>query len=155
MNGDFEYLPNPDYDPAKPFGKAGNFPDMADPLCSAARWWCENLLLPLVEEEVAAGKRGAVHEALCLIAVHQVAPPPWLATAILKELKPKPRANAITVEKARAAVFAVQEAKKDDPKASLEDIAPQLGLSESTLDRLIKLYRDHEEKLDRHADNLP
>jgi len=154
MNEDFELIPNPGFDPAKPFGENGNFPDMVDPLCSAARSFCENVWLPMLEEDHAAGSRTALDDALVLIAMHQVAPPPWLASAMLKEFRKKPRENAVTAEKVQAIWLFVQK-EKAKSKVSLDDLARRIGLSESTLDRLLKRYRDHEERRGSFVDKMP
>lgn len=154
MNEDFELIPNPGFDPAKPFGENGNFPDMVDPLCRAARSFCENVWLPMLEEDHAAGSRTALGDALVLIATHQVAPPPWLASAMLKEFRKKPRENAVTAEKVRAIWLFVQK-EKAKSKVSLDDLARRIGLSESTLDRLLKRYRDDEERRGSFVDKMP
>lgn len=154
MSEDFELIPNPDFDPAKPFGEDGNFPDMVDPLCAAARSFCQNVYLPILEEDHAAGSRTALDDALVLIALHQIAPPPWLASAMLKEFRKKPRENAVTAEKVQA-IWRLVQKEKAKSKVSLDEIAHRIGLSESTLDRLLKRYRDNEERRAAFVDKIP
>lgn len=82
------FVPNPDYDSAKPLG-AWNWPDTVDPLCAQARWWGEFVLLPLLAEDFNGGDRHAFRKALVLVAEHQLPPPAWLASAMLKEFSEK------------------------------------------------------------------
>lgn len=138
------------------------------PLSHAAQWWCENLFLPTLEEEYAAAKpnrrASKLNEALQLIALHQVAPSPWLASMMLKKFKVKPHKQVITVEKAREVWLKVKSLKAEN-KISLDDCAAEIGvdpndpdcksMSPATLDRLLKFYREHEARLKRLADKLP
>lgn len=159
---DQRLLPNPDYDPAAPLSES-NFPDIVDPLCGWARWGCWWIDLPILEEEYAAAKpnsrAGVLNEALQLIALHQVAPPPWLAAAMLEKFKVKPRANTATdVEKAHKVKMDVEKIRAKR-SLSIEKIADLrlLGphMNRSKLNRQLKIYREHEAKLNRLADKLP
>lgn len=162
---DQRLLPNPDYDPAAPLSES----NIVDPLCGWARWGCWWIDLPILEEEYAAAARnsraGVLNKALRLIALHQVAPPPWLAAAMLEKFKGEPRANTATdVEKAREVWLKVKSLKAEN-KISLDDCAAEIGvdpndpdcksMSPATLDRLLKFYREHEARLKRLADKLP
>lgn len=163
MNDDFLLIANPDYDHKKPLGENGNWPDIVDPLCSAARWWCENFRLPILAEDYLAGDQRAFWEALRLIAEHQVAPPAWLAKVMLREFAAKtaPRKNGITINQAREVSEQVEKLKTDARESgrtiSLDEISEQLSrpVSPATLDRVLKLYREYEERVKFHADNLP
>ena len=118
-------IPSPSYDPSKPFGKDGNFPDMADPLGSAARWWCERFWFPLLAEDAKdkAKKVPAVWEALRLVAFHRLPPPEWLAAEMLAEdfpTLPRKNAAALFVEEVgrfhavASAIYGVQRAAKEE-----------------------------------------
>lgn len=133
------------------------------PLSRAARWWCENLSLPILEEEYAANSRvGFMNEALRLIALHQVAPPPWLAAAMLKRIKGEPHSKK--VEKAREVWLNVKRLKAEGKK-SLDDCAAEIGvdpndpdvksMSPTTLDDWLKKYSKYEARLNQLADKLP
>jgi hypothetical protein len=138
--------------------------DMVDPLCGWARWGCWYIDLPLLEEEVAAGKQGALNEAIRLIAQHQVAPPPWLAAAMLEKFKVKPpRKNALSVEKAHEVTLMLERKKAELARANrnasikiigqLHALGP--GMNRTKLNKYLKLWRDYEAKLNKIADELP
>lgn len=156
---DQRLLPNPDYDPAAPLSES----NIVDPLCGWARWGCWWIDLPILEEEYAAAARnsraGVLNKALRLIALHQVAPPPWLAAAMLEKFKGEPRANtAADVEKARKVKMDVEKIRAKR-SLSIEKIADLrlLGphMNRSKLNRQLKIYREHEDKLNRLSDKLP
>ena len=118
-------VPNPSYAPSKPFGKDGNFPDMADPLGSTARWWCEHFWFPLLAEDAKdkAKKVPAVWKALRLVALHLLPPPEWLAVEMLAEDFPTlPRKNAAALfaeevdrfHAVASAIYGVQRAAKEE-----------------------------------------
>lgn len=118
-------VPNPNYDPSKPFGKDGNFPDMADPLGSTARWWCEHFWFPLLAEDAKdkAKKVPAVWKALRLVALHRLPPPEWLASEMLADdfpALPRKNAAALFVEEidrfhaVASAIYGVQRAAEEE-----------------------------------------
>lgn len=98
------HIPNPSYDPSKPLGKDGNWPEMVDPLCDQARWWCQHYHLPLLEEDLNNGVKTAFWRALTLTATHQVAPPSWLADEILSRFGEKAEPKKIDKDALRKAV---------------------------------------------------
>jgi hypothetical protein len=136
MHENFDYRPNPAYDPTKPLGVAGNFPDEIDPTRGLAQKIAERVTLPLLRERPIA-------EALRVIALHRLAPPEWLAERMLNELKP--RANAPTMDGIFAAVTAMNNRKADAARAgttlNLDALAEDLGMSPATLDRCIAQYK--------------
>jgi hypothetical protein len=156
--GDQRLLPNPNYDPAAPLSES-NFPEIVDPLCGWARWGCWWIDLPTIEEEYEAAARNRrttlLNQALHLIALHQVAPPPWLAAAMLEKFKWKPRA-ARDVEKARKVTTKVEQIQANRSfslsKKAIGDRRLVLDMSAATLERQLRIYREHEE---RPADKLP
>lgn len=118
-------VPNPSYDPSKPFGKDGNFPDMFDPRGSTARWWCEHFWFPLLAEDAKdkAKKVPAVWKALRLVALHRLPPPEWLASEMLADdfpALPRKNAAALFVEEidrfhaVASAIYGVQQAAKEE-----------------------------------------
>lgn len=48
MNSDFVIIPNPNYDPNKPWS-VNNPTEINDPLCEASKFWCENYKLNLLK----------------------------------------------------------------------------------------------------------
>lgn len=84
--------------------------DTSSPLSPASCWWCEHFRLPLLAEDFNGGDKHAFWKALTLIAEHQLPPPAWLASAMLKEFSEKAtakgedgRGERITPERAEAA----------------------------------------------------
>lgn len=136
MDEDFAYRPNPAYDPTKPFGVAGNFPDEIDPTRGLAQRIAERVTLPLLRDR-------PIEEALQVIAIHRLAPPDWLADRMLNELKP--RANAPTMEKVFSTATAVNVRRADAARAgttiSLDELSEEVGIAPATLDRYIAQYK--------------
>ena len=83
-----------------------------------------------------------LYEALRLLAIHRLPPPPWLAEAMLARL-PRDRANAVELD----AVIELAElaAAMGLPQ---DEVAYQLGMSEAKLKRWLRRYREFIEQGD-------
>jgi len=138
MNEDFAHRPNPSYDPTKPFGVDGNFPDVMDQTRGLAQRIAEKVMLPMLRER-------PIEEALQVLAIHRLAPPDWLAERILNEMQP--RKNAPTFERVFRVINEVQFRKAEAARAgvamSLEWLADEAGISPATLDRYMTIYRNY------------
>ena len=86
-----------------------------NPLHPAARAYCEKVSLPMFGEAFAAGKEAAYIEALRMIAEHQIAPPPWLAAAMLRKIKHAERTKP-TNDKIFTALVELQRLKAKQAK---------------------------------------
>lgn len=124
---DFKIMPNPQYDPEKPFGP-DNFPDMIDPTTGLA------LEFGRIELEYLRETGGSLNECLRVIALHRLAPPEWLAERMLAELPNKPRENGLMIDRI---VGVAQEADRLKREEGLDKYqqAERLGMSHATLSR--------------------
>ncbi len=163
MNCDFEHIPNPDYDLKKPIGENGNFPDMINPLCAAAKLFCVEFTLPLLENGFAPhqhkiSSKDLYNEALRQIATHQVAPPPWLAQMILdKTPLKKARLNGLKFDEAEAIFNARINNKEmlttwDQDDCNAED---RTRAETRRHDRLVELWEEYKKHFEATIDNLP
>lgn len=115
---------------------------MVDPLCPQARWWCEHFRLPLLAEDFNGGDKHAFWKALTLIAEHQLPPPAWLASAMLKEFSEKATAKSedgrgerITPERAEAAQQEFEAIKAERLQGLADGMAEVQRLREKGLHR--------------------
>ncbi len=163
MNVDFEYIPNPDYDANKTIEENKCFPDMIDPLCAAAKLFCMEFTLPLLEKGFAAhqhkiSSKDIYNEALRQIAIHQVAPPLWLAQMILdKTPSKKVRLNGLKFDEAEA-IFNTRINNEemlttwDQDDCNAED---RMRAEKRRHDRLVELWGEYKKHFEQAIDNLP
>lgn len=167
---------NPNYNPAYPDGFLYNYPDIIDPLCVTSKLHCEHIELPMLKEDFikeikkTSNKKDPIknirvkkvlHKALLLIARHQVAPPQWLAEAIIISLSENSKnqnnknslKKLITRVEAQNVFFISEENLKNG--ISLETTAEQLDIDDFRLDRLRKYYKNFLERLYDFADKSP
>lgn len=124
-----------------------------NPLHPAARAYCEKVCLPQFAEAFAAGKESAYIEALRLIAEYQVAPPPWLAKAMLNKIRhAEPRTNEPADDKIFAALAELARIKAERAKRKLPTSIDRIcqekllkvdgePISKATLNRWMNLFR--------------
>lgn len=157
---------NPNYNPAYPTGYLYNYPDIIDPLCAASKLHCEYVELPMLEEDFIKEssklrRKKTLNKALFKIAMHQVAPPPWLAEAIISSLPENNnnQNNGNNKKKiiSRSEAFEAFLISEENLKKGilLETTAEQLNIDDFRLDRLRKYYKIFLMRLYDFADKSP
>lgn len=153
----------------------------ANPISESSKWWCNYFFLPILETDFKAGKtekrtevyeiskEAAFWEAINLVALHQVAPPLWLAEEMLRvEWPNRPRANSASAGRnkmlrAMATTKLYEKEGLSEEKllevkdSELKQINDQT-ISRTTLQDLKKFYKDniaiYEEAIDKREDEI-
>jgi hypothetical protein len=143
---DFQYIPNPNYDPDQP-GEGGpddldlsNMPVFMDMTRGLALTFGKRKLESLRD------RKGALNDCLRLLAIHRLPPPDWLAEKMLAKL-PKSRSNALTIEHIISKVTEADRLKQEEGCNKYAQ-ADRLGMSHANLTKWRALYEAWLDKME-------
>jgi len=144
---DFQYIPNPNYDPDRPGPDGPDSLDLSNmpPIRDMTRGM--DLTFGKLQLEYLCQEKGALNDCLRLLAKHRMSPPDWLAERMLAELPKGTRVGARTLERALDIVAKAEQLKREK-NFNREQQASALNISKTVLDDMRAICKSYKEFLE-------